>query len=206
MKLGVENTFCVSLDSRWPATQERLGRLGIPCARWKACLPEEACECFAGHLNKFEQACAQSHVCLWREMLRRNLPYVFIMEDDVLFSGDWRESLDSFDLVCDEDWDLVLLNASEAMSPEDTWLPCTHQWLTGAYILSRKGAQWLLANFWEKWEADAMTWRLQDQGHSYAYFPWPVIQEGRDTTIGSDVQANRAKVEALLGERVSNYS
>jgi hypothetical protein len=129
------------------------------------------------------------------------------MEDDVLFSHNWREALESFDRVDDEAWDLVLLNASEAMTPEDTWLPCTHQWLTGAYILSRKGAKWLLANFREKkWEADCMTWCLQDQGHSYAYFPWPVIQEGIDSTIGSDVQANRAKVLSLLGERVSNYS
>jgi GR25 family glycosyltransferase involved in LPS biosynthesis len=205
--LGQENTFCVSLDSRWPAMQERLERLGIPCTRWKASLPDQTYECFAPHLNKFQRACAQSHVCLWREMLRRNLPYAFIMEDDVLFSHDWREILESFDRVDDEAWDLVLLNASEALSPEDTWLPCTHQWLTGAYILSRKGAKWLLANFREKkWEADCMTWCLQDQGHSYAYFPWPVIQEGIDSTIGSDVQANRAKVLSLLGERVSSYS
>ena len=64
----------------------------------------------------------------------------------------------------------------------------------------------MLNNFPQKWEADWMTWRLQKEGHSYAYFPWPVIQEGKDTTIGSDVEANRSKVLRLLGDRVSNYS
>ena len=75
--LSEENTFCVALDARWPAMQERLH--DIPCARWKACLPEEVTEDFAPHLNRFERACAQSHATLWREMLRRNLDYAFIM-------------------------------------------------------------------------------------------------------------------------------
>ena len=63
----------------------------------------------------------------------------------------------------------------------------------------------MIANFFQKWEADWMTWCLQKEGHSYAYFPWPAIQEGKDTTIGSDVKANREKVRALLGDRISNY-
>ena len=150
--LSKENTFCVALDARWPTMQERLK--DIPCSRWKACLPEEVTEHCAPHLNRFERACAQSHVTLWREILRRNLEYAFIMEDDILFANDWREKLEAWRKVEDPDWDLVLLNASEAMSPEETWLPCTNQWLTGAYIVPRKGARWTLANFPQKWEAD----------------------------------------------------
>jgi GR25 family glycosyltransferase involved in LPS biosynthesis len=138
-------------------------------------------------------------------MLRRNLDYAFIMEDDILFAKDWKKKLTAATEVEDPEWDLVLLNASEALEKEETWLPCRQQWLTGAYIVSKKGARWMLANFPEKWEADWMTWKLQDQGHSYAYFPWPVIQEGKDSIIGSDVEANRNKVLQLLGNRVSNY-
>jgi GR25 family glycosyltransferase involved in LPS biosynthesis len=205
LSLNRENTFCVSLESRWPAMQERLERLGIPCTRWEASLPDQTYERFAPHLNEFQRACAQSHVCLWREMRRTNLPYAFILEDDVLFHKDWRAMLDSWE-VDDPEWDLILLNASEKVEPEDAWVTCSHQWLTGAYVISQKGARWILTHFKEKYEADCMTWVLQDQGHSYARFPWPVIQEGLDTTIGSDVQANKAKVLSLLGERVSNYS
>jgi GR25 family glycosyltransferase involved in LPS biosynthesis len=208
MKLTLDqrNTFCVSLDSRWPAMQQRLDRLQIPCNRWRAYLPDQLCEDFAPHMNKYQKACAQSHVTLWREMLRRDVEYAFIMEDDVLFAHDWRENLAALHEVDDPEWDLILLNASEKVEPEETWTLCQKQWLTGAYIVSKKGARWLLANFPEKWEADAMTWHLQYQGHSYTYFPRPVIQEGKDTTIGSDVEANREKVLQLLGDRVSNYS
>ena len=201
--LSKENTFCIALDARWPAMQERLK--DIPCTRWKACLPEEVTEHCAPHMNRFVQACAQSHVTLWREILKRNLEYAFIMEDDVLFANDWREKLEAWHEVEDPDWDLVLLNASEAMSPEETWLPCTNQCLTGAYIVSRKGARSMLDMFPQTWESDAMTWCLQERGHSYAYFPWPVIQEGKDTTIGSNVKEDQEKVRALLGDRISNY-
>ena len=206
MKLALtkDNTFCVSLDSRWPAMEERLSKLEIPCTRWKAYTPEELYENFAPHMNKYQKACAQSHATLWREMLRRELDYAFILEDDVLFAHDWRKKLEAWS--GDQDWDLILLNASEKVEPEETWTICKEQWLTGAYIVSKKGARWMLDNFPEKWEADWMTWCLQNQGHSYAYFPWPMIQEGKDTTIGSDVEANRSKVLRLLGNRISDYS
>ena len=204
--LSKDNTFCVSLDSRWPAMEERLARLEIPCTRWKACLPDHLYESFAPHMNKFQKACCESHVTLWREIRRRNLDYAFIMEDDILFSNDWKENLDALKEIEDPDWDLVLLNASEALEKENAWLPCKEQWLTGAYIVSKKGVRWMLENFPQKWEADWITWCLQKEGHSYAYFPWPVIQEGRDSTIGSDVEANRSKVLRLLGNRISNYS
>ena len=205
-QLSEENTFCVSLDSRWPAMKERLQRLDIPCTRWRAYLPNELAEEFAPHLNVYQRACAQSHTTLWREMLRRNLHYALILEDDVLFHRDWRAMLDGWNGE-DPEWDLILLNASERVEPEDMWVACTHQWLSGGYLLSRSGARWLLANFREKYESDTMLWCLQDQGHSYTRFPWPVIQEGKDTTIGSDVEANRSKVFELLGEdRLSLYS
>ncbi len=204
--LSKENTFCVSLDSRWPAMEERLARLQIPCTRWKAHTPNDLAESFAPHMNEYQKACAQSHATLWREMLRRDLDYAFILEDDILFAKDWKEKLSLAHEIDDPDWDLLLLDASEALEKEDVWLPCKEQWLTGAYIVSKKGARWMLANFREKWEADWMTWQLQNQGHSYAYFPWPVIQEGKDSTIGSNFEENRSKVLRLLGSRISNYS
>ena len=204
--LSKENTFCVSLDSGWPAMEERLARLQIPCARWKAHTPKDLAESFAPHMNEYQKACAQSHATLWREMLRRDLDYAFILEDDILFAKDWKDKLSLAHEIDDPDWDLLLLNASEALEKEDAWLPCKEQWLTGAYIVSKKGARWMLANFPQRWEADWMTWCLQKEGHSYGYFPWPVIQEGRDSTIGSDVEANRSKVMRLLGDRISNYS
>jgi GR25 family glycosyltransferase involved in LPS biosynthesis len=206
LELSKRNTFCVALDSRWPAMEQRLQRLGIPCVRWKACLPDQTAEFFAKHLNPLQKACAQSHTTLWRELIRLRLDYAFILEDDVLFHRDWRAMLDDWQ-VNDPDWHLILLNASERVEPEETWVKASHQWLTGGYIISKKGAIWLLSYFKEKYEADCMTWVLQDQGHSYVRFPWLIVQEGKDSTIGSDFEANRSKVLELLGaERLALYS
>ena len=55
-------------------------------------------------------------------------------------------------------------------------------------------------------EADLMTWNLQLKGHSYARFPWPCIQENRDSTTGTDTTANQAKLEQLLGPKLASYS
>ncbi len=49
-----------------------------------------------------------------------------------------------------------------------------------------------------------MTSRDQIYGHSYCYFPWLIIQEGIDTTIGSKFDADREKVVRCLNE--INYS
>jgi hypothetical protein len=51
-----------------------------------------------------------------------------------------------------------------------------------------------------------MTWNLQLKGHSYARFPWPCIQENRDSTTGTDTTANQAKLEQLLGPKLASYS
>jgi hypothetical protein len=45
-----------------------------------------------------------------------------------------------------------------------------------------------------------MTSRIQLHGHSYCYFPWLIIQEGVDSNIGSNVEADHAKVLRCLGE------
>jgi len=204
--LNEKNTFCISLDSRWPAMQERLKRLGIPCTRFHAHLPSGLQENFADHMTPAQCACAQSHICLYREALQSGLDYVMVLEDDVLFHRDWRTMLDEREY--DRGFDLLLLNASEKVEPEDTWVATNHQWLTGGYIISCKGILWILARFYyQKWEADCMTWHLQDLGHSYTRFPWLIVQEGKDSTVGSDFEANRSKVLELLGkERLALYS
>ena len=45
-----------------------------------------------------------------------------------------------------------------------------------------------------------MTTRLQTMGRSWSYFPWLIIQEGFESTIGSGVEADHAKVVRLLGD------
>ncbi len=206
MELGAHNTFCVSLDSRWPGMQARLKRLGIPCTRWPAITPDqlEGLEIFEPRLNPGQRACALSHWRLWKHLKASGQPYFLILEDDVLFADDWRASLK--ELPEDPDWDAYFLNAAEPLSPEKTWLRCQDQFLTGAYIISQKGLSWLLTTYSLLPEADCMTWWLQRQGHSYSRFPWLCIQECKDSTTGTDFAANKAKLEQLLGADLAKYS
>jgi len=201
------NTFCISLDVRWPRMSARLDQLGIECQRWNASTPDTVVDRFAGYLNGGQRACGQSHVNVWRTIIERGLDYAFILEDDAMFMTDWREKLDRLSGVDDPEWDAAFLNASEPITPEDTWTVVREQYLTGAYIISRRGAQWLLGWYANEFAAsDWMTSRLQSRGHSYSYFPCLVIQEGLDSTIGSGVEADHAKVVRCLGdERLHKY-
>jgi hypothetical protein len=49
-----------------------------------------------------------------------------------------------------------------------------------------------------------MITRLQLYGGSYTYYPWLVIQEGIESTIGSGVVDDHAKVLRLLSN--TNYA
>ena len=206
--LDASNTFCISLDARWPRMSARLDRLGIEYQRWNASMPDTVIDKFAGYLNGGQRACGQSHVNVWRAIIDRGLEYALIIEDDAMFVNDWREKLERLSEVDDPEWDAVFLNASEPITPEDKWTVVREQYLTGAYILSRRGAQCLLDWYSNEFaSSDWMTSRLQTRGHSYSYFPWLVIQEGMDSTIGSGVEADHAKVVRCLGEeRMRNYT
>ena len=206
--LSAENTFCVSLDSRWPAMSARLERLGIPCTRWPAITPDQVDDevhgPFEERLNPAQKACSASHITLWQHIWELGLNHAFIIEDDILFAENWREQLE--DLPDDRFWDAFFLNASEPVFPHDTWQKTTQQWFTGAYILSRLGLYTLLHSNPTVPEADLMTWNLQLKGHSYARFPWPCVQENRDSTTGTDTAANQQKLEQLLGSKLARYS
>ena len=207
IELSAQNTFCVSLDARWPAMSARLERLGIPCTRWPAITPDQVDDELHGpfeeRLNPAQRACSASHMTLWQALWENGAEHAFILEDDILFADNWQEQLQ--DLPDDYSWDAFFLNASEPVFPSDTWQKTTHQWFTGAYILSRRGLHILLQNHTLP-EADLMIWNLQLNGHSYARFPWPCIQENKDSTTGTDTTANQQKLEQLLGPKLGSYS
>ncbi len=207
VELNSSNTFCISLDFRWPRMSHRLNSLGIDCERWIATTPDKVVDKFASYLNGGQRACGQSHINIWRTIIERDLEYALILEDDAMFVNDWRKKLELLNEIDDPDWDAVFLNASEPIVPENMWVVVREQYLTGAYIISRRGAQCLLDWFANEFAAsDWMTTRLQTRGHSYSFFPWLVIQEGMESTIGSGVEADHLKVIRCLGkERMENY-
>lgn len=202
------NCFCISLQShetRWKRMKQKLVLAGLHrVTRFPAAIGGTAdiVDHFAGYLNNGQKGCSQSHINLWRHMIREQLPYALILEDDACFDKDWRVQLNAFhEHVSDPDWELILLNASEPCVPLHRWMPAREQLLTAGYILSIRGARRLLELFAHEYCAsDWMTSRIQYYGHSYCYFPWPIIQEGNESTIGSRYTEDHAKVIKCLQE------
>lgn len=203
------NTFCISLESkpeRWERISNRFTQLGLPVTKWKASTSEDLIDYFGPYLNDGQKGCAQSHINIWKYMLQNNLEYVLILEDDACFDKLWIEKLNIFcQTNTDMDWHAIFLNASEPIEPTNLWVNAHEQYLTAGYILSKKGAQQLLNDFGNCFfSSDWMTSRLQLHGHSYCYFPWLIIQEGIDSTIGQNLEADHAKVLQCLNN--INYS
>ena len=182
--------------------QDRFTQTGLEVHRWPASTPADLTYPFGPNLSPGQKACSQSHVLLWKHIMDNNLPYAFILEDDACFDNNWREKLNQFcDQTTDPEWDAIFLNASESIQPAHTWTRAHEQYLTAGYIVSLRGAEELYKNYKDMvWGPDWMTSRLQLRGHCYSYFPWLIIQEGDESTIGSGVAEDHAKVLRLLNE------
>ena len=89
IRLSEGNIFCISLSStpnRWDRFSERAARAGGSCQRWAPSSPESLRDVFDRRCSPTEKACAQSHVALWRHLLRNQEANCFlIFEDDACF-------------------------------------------------------------------------------------------------------------------------
>ena len=203
-ELNKHNTFCISLSSaheRWSRMEKRFEYFDMEVTRWPATTPDQLIGNFAGYMNPGQKACAQSHMNLWKYIVSEKIPYALIIEDDAKFDRIWFDKLQQFDdfTPVKESWDAIFLNASEPIQPAFQWEIVKDQYLTGGYMISLEGATKLLSMFSDElWGADWMTTRLQTYGKCWSYFPWLIIQEGLDSTIGSGVDADHAKVVRCL--------
>jgi glycosyl transferase family 25 len=210
-----DNTFCISLEKneeRWNRMQSRFQQEELEVTRWIASTPDTLIDNFYHYLNPHEKACSQSHVRIWRYMMAENIEYALILEDDACFDKDWRMKLDTFQIDDDPLWDLLLLNAYDSIRPPFQWINIRDQYLTGGYVLSIRGANRLIRWYGDKFAAsDWMTSRLQQNNHSYSYFPWLIIQENKDSALKKnqeEVNTNYQKVLQCLKEieyDISNY-
>ena len=112
--------------------------------------------------------------------------------------------------INDNEWDALFLNGSEPMNTLNKWEIIYEQYLTAGYIVSKRGCIKLLGMYSGcLYGADWMTTRLQTHNHSYCYFPWLIIQEGNETTIGSNLEHDHNKVLDLLNKidySIDNYT
>ena len=203
------NTFCISLLSnkeRCARMNERCAKMNMDVTIWPASTKDTLTENFAHYLNDGQRGCAQSHYNIWKHILQNNIAYALVLEDDACLDKKFTEKCNQFSHD-DDEWDCLFLNASESLPTElhNTWSLANEQYLTGGYIISIKGARNLVNMFSScLYGADWMTTRIQKYNNCYTYFPWIIIQEGTETTVGSNLEADHAKVLRLLGE--ANYS
>jgi glycosyl transferase family 25 len=171
-----------------------------------ASTPDNLIDKFDLKINPVVQACAQSHVNLWKYILNNNIDYALILEDDACFDKEWKSKLDLFSLQYnDTDLLCIMLNASEPMHKLYKWEECREQLLAAGYIITKKGCQSILNMFKNCFHtSDWMLSRMQNLGHCYCYYPWIIIQEGNETTIGSNIEADHEKVVRCLSN--INYS
>lgn len=208
------NTFCITLDGhpRKERMKKRFEENKLGVTVWKATTPEGVTDRIIDYLPPVRKACTQSHVNIWKYMVEHNLEYAFILEDDAMFHSDWKKHISELDTVIkqDKEWDMILLNASEPSYPLYSWNIAKDNCLLAGYILSIRGAKKML-NDWKDcfYMCDWMTCCLQNYGHSYTYFPWLIIQEGKETTIESNLESDHAKVIRYLmevGHTIAEYN
>jgi glycosyl transferase family 25 len=208
------NTFCISLYSnptRWEKMENRFKQLNLDVTRFKAVSQlDELNVQFVSYLTPVQKFCTQSHINLWKHIIENNIPYAFILEDDACFDIKWKDKLDEFSKhINDPELDAIFLNASEPLDKTHVWTMADEQYLCGGYILTYKGAKMLLETFSNCfYMSDWMTSRLQQNRHSYTYFPWLIIQQGIETTIGSNINEDHKKVLRCLNDisySLSNY-
>ena len=211
------NTFCISLYSkpeRWEKMERRLKQTHLETTRWPAAVggTPDIKDVFQEYLNDGQKGCAQSHINIWRHIQKNpNIEYALVLEDDACFDKEWKKKLEQFYQHIEnqqqkqKNWELILLNASEPIHIKERWVQVEEQFLTGGYIISQRGVKYILEMFHDNYaSSDWMTSRLQMRWNSYSYFPWLIIQEGDESTIGSGVEADHAKVVRCLNE--INYS
>lgn len=204
-----KNTFCISLETavdRRERMQKRFDWFWMDVSFCRAATPIECHENFIGYLNPRQRACTQSHINIWRHIIENEIPYALILEDDAMFDLRWREKMnDLWETLKGKEWDAIFLNCSEPVSPLDKWVRAEEQFLCGAYVVSLAGVRnifHIMSGLFENvvYMSDWTTSRLQEIGRCWTYFPWLVIQEGRESLIGSGFELDHMKVVRCLGE------
>jgi len=155
-----------------------------PVELWSAADPGSIHGQFADYLNSYSKALTYAHHQIWTTVVEKNLDYVLVLEDNIRIHkesvADVKEFLHHHIVSLDPEWDAVFLNASERVTPSGEWVKANNQCLSGAYVLSKRGAEFLINSFPKQntmYMADWMTQVLQQRQHSYTRFPWPVIMD-----------------------------
>eukprot|EP00930_Biecheleria_cincta_P049748 TRINITY_DN34948_c0_g1_i1.p1 TRINITY_DN34948_c0_g1~~TRINITY_DN34948_c0_g1_i1.p1 ORF type:complete len:428 (-),score=72.35 TRINITY_DN34948_c0_g1_i1:114-1397(-) len=190
----------VNLDKsvdRWEKCTEEFAKQNVEAERFPAVLGKALSEeernenvtfgaryfCTAGMIG-----CFMSHLGIWKKVVKEDIPYVVVLEDDVVLYPDFTEKLKTLLEELPEGWDVCLLGAVGCVNQDREPLSMkSYGWLTGgsraspgktrtisphlfvpykpagthAYMISRKGAE-VLANACPKarFHVDLTAWSV----------------------------------------------
>jgi GR25 family glycosyltransferase involved in LPS biosynthesis len=136
--------------------------------------------------SKRIMACAASHFTIWQDSYKKNIPYVFILEDDLILTPQLRQNVnDVIDGLnqYDPGWHIVWLSGwpfrklktdglqkAFAISGHTVYYLNDNGAGCGAYILSRRGLEHyvnILESSGCNDASDGFLWRHIDNRHAY---------------------------------------
>ncbi len=186
-KLNMHVTFFDAIDKKTLTVPELSPKLKIESDR--------------GHVDGI-LACMMSHVALIKKAKELNLPAIVIMEDDVVFSDDFRERISYIESL-DLDFDFFSLgghfqhpiaeympNESDArITPHKHIFKVLHQGGTYSYIITEKVYDFVLRNCTYHYGADQFySDNVYHRFNSYAFVPFLCGSRGGVSEItGSDM-------------------
>lgn len=191
MALNVDRIYVINLDrckERMKCMERRLK--DIPYTRFSAISPTTL---MSGFDKLGAQGCSQSHYKIWEECYHSNIQRVLIFEDDVIFMNNWVSLLNTQLSNLPKDAAMLHLNVDPAFYLQDVSSKGTLIQLgkskspshsTGAYILTRRGIEFLYLTFKDRLGvADYMTIVLQQQLPCYTFYPYLCFQAEFDSSV-----------------------
>jgi GR25 family glycosyltransferase involved in LPS biosynthesis len=156
-------TYVINMDKsteRWSMVQTRLRDAGFTLIQRISAVDALQSEELSRHWSMYQspsfdlkkdpefqqypgkQGCFLSHVKLWREMMEKQIPWVTVFEDDVLFHPKWKDYAPTYFENVPNDWDLIYLGCQMDFDSdfhiEQGPVYCTH-----AMVLTLEGAKQL---------------------------------------------------------------
>ena len=116
-----DNTFVINRQSdeeRMKATHDILYRNAIPYKRFNAITPEKS---RFNHTTKEIEGCGLSHRELWKHIVQNKIKHAIILEDDISFTNNWTDDLNSSLKNLPKNWDILTLGNFGIKSVNDKY-------------------------------------------------------------------------------------
>jgi glycosyl transferase family 25 len=227
MKIAIINMACEA--ARWAAVAQEFGAVGLQAQRHEAVsghalLAQGQTHRYCEELNRRhyhrplrpgEIGCYASHMALWQQFLDSTEPLLAVFEDDIAIAPELPRVLATIERL-PQDWDLIKLigRSRENIAKRHTFFGETEliQYrripsLTGAYVVTRRGAEKLLSNrqrygrpvdvdmrYW--WECDLRVYGVQPYPVRAAASSQLTTIEGRRVRCDARMRLHRLFLQA----------